>query len=247
MSNNIYNQIIKKPGKKITVLIDPDKIEKSSVDKLIVLSEKANIDFFLIGGSLVAERPDDFIQKLKEKIKIPIVLFPGSLLQYSSKADAILFLSLISGRNPELLIGNHVTVAPLLKKSGIEVLPTGYMLINGGKTTSVEYVSNTMPIPADKTDIAVATAIAGEMLGLKLIYLDAGSGAEKPVPTEMIKKVKENISVPLIIGGGLITEQQVEAACKNGADIIVLGNILEKEPEKIIRMAKIVHGFWSAS
>jgi len=243
MDKNIYQHIIKKPGKKITVLIDPDKIDVNSVDKLLNLSEKAKIDFFLVGGSLVAERPDDFIQKLKQKTKIPVVLFPGSLLQYSSKADAILFLSLISGRNPELLIGNHVTVAPLLKKSKIEVLSTGYMLINGGKTTSVEYVSNTMPIPADKTDIASATAIAGEMLGLKLVYMDAGSGADKPVPSGMIKKVKENIDIPLIIGGGLQTEEQIENACKNGADIIVLGNILEKEPEKIIRMAEIVHSY----
>lgn len=241
-NNNIYHNIINKKGKKISVLLDPDKTDNNSFERLVSISGKANIDFFLIGGSLVAGRPDDFIQKLKGKTKIPVILFPGSLLQYSSKADAILFLSLISGRNAELLIGNHVVVAPLLKKNKIEVMPTGYMLINGGKATSVEYVSNTLPIPSDKPDIAVATAIAGEMLGLKLIYMDAGSGAENPVPAKMIRKVKENISIPLIIGGGLKTETQIETACKNGADILVVGNVLEKSPEKIIRMAEIVHG-----
>ncbi|MEN8119965.1 MAG: geranylgeranylglyceryl/heptaprenylglyceryl phosphate synthase [Bacteroidota bacterium] len=243
MNGNIYQNIIQKTGKKIAALIDPDKTNDLAISKTILLAEKAKVDFFLIGGSLVSENPDYFIQKLKKDSNIPIVLFPGSLLQYSSVADAILFLSLISGRNPELLIGNHVAVAPLLKKSNMEVLPTGYMLIDSGKQTSVEYISNTFPIPANKVDIAVATAVAGELLGLKLIYLEAGSGAESPVPSEMIKQVKQNIDIPLIIGGGLKNESQVENACKSGADIIVVGNALEKEYDKILKMAEIVHGF----
>lgn len=241
--NTIYQNIIQKPGKKIVVLIDPDKTNDLAINRTILLAEKAKVDFFLIGGSLVSENPDYFIQKLKKNSNIPVVLFPGSLLQYSPTADAILFLSLISGRNPELLIGNHVTVAPFLKKSNMEVLPTGYMLIGTGKSTSVEYVSNTFPIPADKADVAAATAIAGELLGLKLIYMEAGSGAKNPVPTDMIKHVKQNINIPLIIGGGLKKESQVENACKSGADIIVVGNALEKENNKILNMAEIVHGF----
>jgi len=243
MVKDIYQNIIQKPGKKIAVLIDPDKTGVQSIDKTILLSEKAKVDFFLIGGSLVSENPGSFIQKLKKNTNIPVILFPGSLLQFSPKADAILFLSLISGRNPELLIGNHVAVAPLLKKSIMEVLPIGYMLIGTGKSTSVEYISNTIPIPANKVDIAVATAIAGELLGLKLIYLEAGSGAENPVPDEMVKKVKQNINIPLIIGGGIKNEYQVENVCKSGADIIVVGNALEEENNKILRMAEIVHGF----
>ncbi|OQX99737.1 MAG: geranylgeranylglyceryl/heptaprenylglyceryl phosphate synthase [Bacteroidetes bacterium 4572_117] len=241
MEKTIYQNIIQTPGKKIAVLIDPDKTDGISLFTSISLAEKAKVDFFLVGGSLLAEKPDNFIEKLKQNSNIPVVLFPGSLLQYSSKADAILFLSLISGRNPELLIGNHVTVSPLLKKSNIEVLATGYMLVGTGKPTSVEYISNTQAIPDNKADIATATAIAGELLGLKLIYMDAGSGAERPIPTEMIRMVKANIDIPLIIGGGLKTGQDVENACKNGADIVVVGNALEKDADKILRMAEIVH------
>ncbi len=243
MKKNIYQHIIQKPGKKIAVLIDPDKADSLALDKAILLYEQAKVDFFLVGGSLVHKNPENTIQTLKQNTDIPVILFPGSLLQYNSNTDAILFLSLISGRNSDLLIGNHVAVAPLLKKSEMEVLPTGYILIGTGKPTSVEYISNTTPIPAEKTDIAVATAIAGELLGLKLIYLEAGSGAENPVPLEMIKKVKQNIDIPLIVGGGLKTEAQVVNACQNGADIIVVGNALEANPNSILNLAKIVHNF----
>ncbi len=243
MATDIYQNIIQKPGKKIAVLIDPDKTNHLALSEVILLYEKAKVDFFLVGGSLVLENPNNIIQKLKKHSDIPVILFPGSLLQYSSKADAILFLSLISGRNPELLIGTHVAVASLLKNSNMEVLPTGYMLIGTGKSTSVEYISNTTPIPSDKPDIAVATAIAGELLGLKLIYLEAGSGAKRPVPSEIIKRVKQNIDIPLIVGGGLKTENQVKNACESGADIIVIGNALENDNNKILNMAKIVHEF----
>ncbi len=243
MNRNIYQNIIKKNQKKIAVLIDPDKTDKSYIGETILMAIKAKVDFFLIGGSLISKYPDHFVQELKQNSDIPVILFPGSLLQFSAKADAILFLSLISGRNPELLIGNHVSIAPLLKKSKMEVLPTGYMLISTGKSTSVEYISNTFPIPANKTDIAVATAVAGELLGLKLIYLEAGSGADYPVPAEMIRRVKQNIDIPLIVGGGLKTEDQIKNVCESGADIVVVGNALEKDNNKIKKMADIVHGF----
>jgi geranylgeranylglyceryl phosphate synthase family protein len=157
--------------------------------------------------------------------------------------DAMMLLSLISGRNPELLIGNHVLAAPIIKNLDISTIPTGYMLIGTGQTTSVEYISNTKPIPSNKTDIAVATAIAGELLGHQLIYMDGGSGADSPIPTKMIEGVKKNITIPLIIGGGLKTSKHIKDACIAGADIIVVGNVLEEEKEKINEFASIVHSF----
>jgi putative glycerol-1-phosphate prenyltransferase len=164
---------------------------------------------------------------IKSLTSIPIILFPGSPLQLSSQADALLLLSLISGRNAEYLIGNHVVAAPFLRESGIEIVPTGYMLINGGKQTSVSYMSNTQPIPADKPDIALATAMAGEMLGLKIIYLDAGSGAINPVPLNMIASIAAGVSIPVIVGGGIRTPDAVRNAYESGADVVVVGNATE--------------------
>jgi phosphoglycerol geranylgeranyltransferase len=154
----------------------------------------------------------------------------------------MLLLSLISGRNPDLLIGNHVVAAPLIKKFKIITIPTGYILIDTGKTTSVEYMSNTKAIPSDKPDIALATAMAGEMLGLKVIYLDAGSGAFEPVPVKMVEMVRKNISIPLIVGGGIKNKDQVVSLCRAGADIIVIGNFFEENAGKIKEFVEIVHG-----
>jgi phosphoglycerol geranylgeranyltransferase len=239
---NIYEEIVGKPGKKISVLIDPDKHTEKSLNTLIKSSEKAEIDFFMVGGSLLLKPIDQTIDKIKKLTNTPLVLFPGNLLQLSKNVDAILLLSLISGRNPELLIGNHVIAAPIIKSTGIETIPTGYMIIGTGKTTSVEYISNTKSIPSEKIDIAVATAMAGELLGLKLIYLDAGSGAEKPVDGEMIRQVKSNLKIPLIVGGGLRTSDQIKIACDCGADILVVGNVLEQHAGLIGEFSKIVHG-----
>jgi len=197
------------------------------LSKLLELSANCAIDFFLIGGSLTSVSIEPHISYIKKHSSIPVVLFPGSLLQISEKADGILLLQLISGRNPEFLIGNHVIAAPFLKKSHIEVIPTGYMLIDSGKISSVEYISNTKPIPAEKNDIAVATAIAGEMLGLKMIYLEAGSGAPGPINLSMISDVKKNISVPLIVGGGIKSGEDLKAVFNAGADIIVMGTAIE--------------------
>lgn len=197
----------------------------------------------MVGGSLLLKPIDETLLNLKKITQIPLLLFPGNLLQLSGNVDAILLLSMISGRNPELLIGNHVIAAPIIKKFGIETIPTGYLIVGTGKTTSVEYISNTSPIPMDKTDIAVATALAGELLGLKLIYLDAGSGAENPVPSQMIEMVKKNINIPLIVGGGLRTVEHVEIACSKGADIVVIGNLLEKKAGMIAELSKAVHNF----
>jgi putative glycerol-1-phosphate prenyltransferase len=179
----------------------------------------------------------DFVLKsMKEQCNIPMILFPGNSFQLSYKADALLFLSLISGRNADLLIGKHVITAPFLKLSPLEIISTGYMLIDGGVATSVQYMSNTNPIPYHKEDIAMCTAMAGEMLGLKMIYLDAGSGAVNPVSESMIAAVKGSINIPLIVGGGIRTPEKVSANVKAGADVIVVGNILESQPELLKEM-----------
>jgi phosphoglycerol geranylgeranyltransferase len=179
------------------------------------------------------------VEALRRQKDIPVVIFPGSNLHIHSEADGILLLSLISGRNPELLIGQHVIAAPILKNSGLEILPTGYMLIESGKPTTVSYISNTQPIPADKEDIAVCTAMAGEMLGLRLLYLDGGSGAINPVPPKMISAVRRNTSLPVIVGGGITSGTKAEQAWLAGADYVVIGNGLEKEPELLDQIIKV--------
>ncbi len=230
----MYPEFIKEGTKKkfFALLIDPENYSEKAMSTTIKLANKNNTDLILLGGSLVSETLERPIEFIKSLTNIPVFLFPGSLLQLSGKADGILLLSLISGRNPEFLIGNHVLAAPLIKKYGLETIPTGYILI-GNSNTSVEYMSNTNPIPSNKKDLAVATAIAGEMLGLKLIYLEGGSGANQPIPEETIRKVKMNISIPLAVGGGIRTGEDAFMAYKAGADIIVVGNSIEKNPELI--------------
>ncbi|HCC70608.1 MAG TPA: phosphoglycerol geranylgeranyltransferase, partial [Bacteroidales bacterium] len=203
--------------------MDPDNYDPENITTLLNINSNCSPDFIFVGGSLISVNPEILILKIKENIDIPVVLFPGSPLQLTDKADSILFLSLISGRNPELLIGNHVIAAPFLKQMDIEIIPTGYILINCGTKTSVEYMSQTDAVPYTKVDIATATAIAGEMLGLKLIYLEGGSGASRPISMEMIKIVKQAITVPLIVGGGLRGPADIEKAYEAGADMVVLG------------------------
>lgn len=243
MKQDIYINIIQTNKKKLAILVDPDKTDNNNLDMLSKIAASGKVDFFFVGGSLTANFSDDIINYLKTKTNVPVILFPGSLLQFSPSADAILLLSLISGRNPELLIGNHVAVAPVLKKSNMEVLPTGYILINTGKTSSVEYISNTTPIPENKDDIVLATALAGEFLGMKLIYLEAGSGADKAIAPGLISKIKNNISIPLIVGGGIRTKDDVKKACEAGADIIVLGTVAEKNIQKINSFSDIIHSY----
>lgn len=242
MQKALYSLIkakIQKDEKQIAVLIDPDKIREDDLTKLIQMININRVDLILVGGSLITGNfLEQSIVLLKQSCSVPVVLFPGNSLQINPNADGILLLSLISGRNPELLIGNHVIAAPLLKRSGLEIIPTGYMLIESGKITSVVYMSNTTPIPSDKIDIALCTAMAGEMLGMKLIYMDAGSGAGKPVPEKMIRHVKNSIGVPLMIGGGIRSGTVARATWEAGADIIVVGNALEKEPEFLDDLAR---------
>jgi putative glycerol-1-phosphate prenyltransferase len=243
----ILNNLIQKAGsgiKQLAVLIDPDSIHsEEELLKTCKLSEQAGVDLLLVGGSLITNGFwDQCIDLLKANTKLPVVLFPGNVMQIHKNADAILFLSMISGRNPDLLIGKHVLAAPLLKKSEIEVIPTGYMIIDGGNISSVMYMSNTTPIPAGKNSIAACTAIAGEMLGLKVIYMDAGSGAKNPIPASMIREVKQNISGPLFVGGGIRTVEGAIAACNAGADVLVVGNAIEKNPDLIALLAESIHG-----
>jgi phosphoglycerol geranylgeranyltransferase len=225
--------------KKFVPLIDPEKYSTAGIKKVALLSEKAGVDFIFYGGSLVTKKQNhEFIKILKENCPSPVILFPGSRYQILEEADGILLLSLISGRNPEMLIGNHVIAAPVLKASRLDVLPTGYILIDGGKPTAVSYMSNTTPIPSDKDDIASCTALAGEMLGMQLIYLDSGSGALNPVSATMIQKIRKTISIPLIVGGGIKTCRQAQAAWDAGADVVVVGNAIEENPGLILKIAE---------
>jgi phosphoglycerol geranylgeranyltransferase len=224
--------------KQLAVLIDPDETEGAGLDRLIDISVNARVDFFFVGGSLlVKDGVEACLRSVRERCDIPLVLFPGSVMQVSALADGILFLSLLSGRNPDLLIGQHVVAAPYVKKAGLEVLPTGYLLIDGGRPTTVSYMSQTAPIPADKPDIAATTALAGELLGFRLMYLDAGSGAMQAIPPDIIRAVRNAISLPLIIGGGIRTPEQAAMAAQAGADLIVVGNVLEKEPGLLSELA----------
>lgn len=240
MRNRTLQHIQSLRKKGLAVLIDPDCVTESRLEELILISINAQVDFFFVGGSLISsDQLQNVVSKLKEVKNIPTILFPGNSQHINSKADALLLLSLISGRNAEFLIGQHVIAAPALKRSGLEILPTGYMLIDGGKQTTASYISNTTPIPSNKPDIAVATALAGEMLGLKLIYMDAGSGAEQAISSDMISAVKNQVEIPLIIGGGINTVRKAEQAWQAGADIIVIGNATEKDPGFITEVSKI--------
>jgi geranylgeranylglyceryl phosphate synthase family protein len=234
-----------KVGKKsFAVLLDPDKLNPKSLEERINAINSASIDYIFVGGSLISTDHTNWVlEQLKVETLVPKVIFPGNVLHINESADGILLLSLISGRNPDFLIGQHVTSAPILKRSSLETLSTGYILIDGGKPTTVSYISNTFPIPNDKPDVAAATAMAGEMLGLKLIYLDAGSGAQIPVSESIIHSVKRNIEVPLIVGGGINTVQKASKALAAGADVIVIGNAIEEHPDFLHEISQCVASY----
>jgi putative glycerol-1-phosphate prenyltransferase len=228
------------PAKKsIALLLDPDKAKGDLLQKILKTADESKTDYIFAGGSITFNSIDILISQIKRLSSIPVVLFPGNLLQLTLKADIILLLSLISGRNSELLIGNHVTAAPFLKNAIERLVSVGYMLISCGNRTSVEYISQTEAIPSNKTEIAVATAMAGEMLGMKMIYLEAGSGATNPVPLNMVKSVRENISVPLAVGGGIKNKSEIEEFFNAGADLIILGNACEENPELLAEACRI--------
>src|SRR5258706_16089039 len=237
MKQTIYQSLLakkKKGQRSFAVLIDPDNVNTAKIDELTSLAISAGVDYLLVGGSLViSNHLDEVVQHIRRNCSIPVILFPGTPSQISKYADGLLYLSLISGRNPELLIGQHVVSAPSVKQSGLEILSTGYMVIDGGAPTTVSYISNASPIPHDKNEIAMCTAMAGEMLGMRLIYMDAGSGAKRPITESMIKIVADHIEAPLIIGGGILQPEKAYLNCKAGADVIVVGNAIEKDSSLI--------------
>ena len=241
---DLYKNILisKKQGEKLfAILIDPDKQKNSDLLLIIKNANKSKVNYFFVGGSLlINDNLNDCIKTIKENSKIPVILFPGNAMQINPKADGILFLSLISGRNPDLLIGKQVISAPILKQTELEIISTGYMLIDSGKATTASYMSNTVPIPREKNAIATSTAIAGQYLGMKLIYMDGGSGAEQPITSDMIKQVSNCIDIPLIIGGGICSAKKAIENCEAGADLIVVGNAIEKDPSLILDISQAI-------
>lgn len=245
----VYKQILankEKNRKQLALLIDPDKTAGKTLEGLCSAAMQADVDYLFVGGSLITiGNIHACITTIKANCPIPVIIFPGSTMQIDGLADALLFLSLISGRNPNLLIGKHVEAAPVLKEKGIEPISTGYILIDSGNVTTVQYISDTRPIPADKPDIAASTALAGEMLGMKLIFLEAGSGAQNPVSEVMIEKVAQHISIPLLVGGGIRTPKKAMQNYRAGADMIVIGNTIEKNPSLLQEMAATRFDYFS--
>lgn len=248
MATSIFYDILKQKTtenkKMFSVLIDPDKQNFSELHKTISKCNEAKIDFFLVGGSIITKGDiATTVRFIKENSSIPVILFPGSHQHITQHADGILFLSLISGRNPTFLIGNQVLAAPIIQKTNLEVLSTGYMLVDCGTTTTAIYMSETTPLPYHKPEIAAATALAGEYLGLKMIYIDGGSGAQKSISTEMISQVKSVLSIPLIIGGGIKTAIQAQEIFQAGADIIIIGNGAEENRNIIQEISDVKAAF----
>ncbi|CCH03224.1 geranylgeranylglyceryl phosphate synthase [Fibrella aestuarina BUZ 2] len=234
--------------KSFAVLLDPDKVEQYDFDQTVSRAAQHQADFFLVGGSLITDYVQrDMIATIRRLTQIPVILFPGNSLHIEPSADSLLLLSLISGRNPELLIGQHVIAAPLLKRSGLDIIPTAYMLVDGGVPTTVSYISNTTPLPHDKPGVAACTAMAGELLGLRLTYLDAGSGARRPVPPALIAAVRAAVDSPIVVGGGINSGERAYEALNAGADLIVVGNGIEQNPDLLPELANVVASFNSLS
>ncbi len=244
MKMDIYSRILEKSKtgqKQIAVLIDPDKHNSAELVSLAKRMSAHPIDYFFIGGSLLSkDLLDECLQAFKNETNIPLIIFPGGIMQVNGKADALLFLSLISGRNPDLLIGKHVESVPYILDAGIEAISTAYLLIEGGSLTTAQYISNTLPIPSDKPEIAALTAKAGEMIGMKMTYLDAGSGAKQSIPPALIQTVKKAINNPLIVGGGIRSAMEAQEKLEAGADLIVIGNVLEKQESLLKEILEVV-------
>ncbi|MEO8933167.1 MAG: geranylgeranylglyceryl/heptaprenylglyceryl phosphate synthase [Xanthomarina sp.] len=240
----IYQNVlsaISKGEKLLAVLIDPDKIKAENIFEFIIKVNKSIATHIFVGGSTVADFvTEKLVSEIKKQTSLPIIIFPGDVSQITDQADALLFLSLISGRNPEYLIGKHVVSISRLREMELEVIPTGYLLIENGKETAVERVSETKPLPKNKVQEIVDTAKAGELLGMKLIYLEAGSGALNPISSEIIKKVKDELSIPLIVGGGIRTKKQLETAYHSGADLVVIGTAFEEDDMFFSELKQII-------
>jgi len=236
--NNILNSI-SKGDKLLAVLIDPDKMKPEGLSRFIEKLNASVATHIFVGGSTVNdEATETLVLEIKKRTNLPIVLFPGDVTQITNHADAILFLSLISGNNPEYLIGKHIKAISRLKESNLEVIPTGYILIENGKQTSVEKVTQTKPLKRDNIQRIIDTAKAGEFLGMRLIYLEAGSGALHAIPIDIIASVKQNLKVPLIVGGGIRTKKQLTDAYAAGADVVVIGTAFEEDESFFNKLKK---------
>lgn len=242
---SVYQKLLKvrdEKGAGFLVLLDPDRMSVSEIVELAQKSEKGGADAFLVGSSLLlSTRFDEAVEEIKANVSLPVIIFPGNANQVSRHADAILFLSLISGRNPHLLIGEQVKAAPAIKEFGLEPIPTGYMIIESGGTTSVQFMSDTQPIPKNKPDIAKAHALAAEYLGMRFVFLEAGSGADNSVPDNIIREVKDFISIPIIVGGGVKDPDVAYKKVKSGASFVVIGNFLEEDDSIIEEFADAIH------
>lgn len=241
--SNILDSIARK-GAAFFVLVDPDRINDDRLRQFGTVCEKAGADAIMVGSSLLINHTFHIaIRQLKEIVSIPVIIFPGNTLQICEDADAILFLSLISGRNPHYLFGEHVIAAPTLKAVGLEPISTGYMLIESGRTTAAEFMSGTRPIPRDKSEIVMAHALAAEYMGMKLLYLEAGSGADEPVPNTLIENLKRYVSLPIVVGGGIREPETAREKVKAGASVVVIGSALEQNPSEIFikAFAEAIH------
>ncbi|MFL3008788.1 MAG: geranylgeranylglyceryl/heptaprenylglyceryl phosphate synthase [Candidatus Neomarinimicrobiota bacterium] len=235
-------EIIEKKGSAYIVLIDPDKKNNDKIEDLVEKGNRSNVDAFFVGGSLIMDsKYESRVKSIKNNSDIPVILFPGGVNQINSHFDAMLFISMISGRNPQYLIGEQVISAPIIKDLGIETISTGYILIDGGVQSMVQVMSDTNPIPMDRIDAIIAHALAAQYLGMKLIYLEAGSGATKSVNDDIIKSVSKSINIPLVVGGGLRDPETVSAKVNSGASIIVTGTIAEEDSSIMREVASAVH------
>ena len=223
------------------VLVDPDRIKLKEIPSFAQRAQSAGVDGVLLGGSFLTNDLSTIAETLKKSTDLPIILFPGSAMQVTPHADAILFMSLLSGRNANYLIGEQVKAAPMIQRVGLETISTGYILIDGGQQTAVSFISNTTPIPNDKAEIAWAHALAAQYLGMKLIYLEAGSGAKKPVPDQIIHSVKKQVTVPIIVGGGIRSPEVARKKGAAGAQFVVTGNVIEQDPSLMAAFADAIH------
>lgn len=243
MNQDILNLLKERKAraiKSVAVLIDPDDVDLQKLPSFVAACEASNVHYFFVGGSLISSANfENTVSQLKKLTSLPVILFPGNHSHISDQADGLLLLSLVSGRNPDFLIGQHVLAAPALKRSELEILSTAYMLVDGGTETTVSYISNTKPLPNNKPDIAACTALAAEMIGMQLAYLDAGSGAKKTVSPVIIKAVAKAVSMPLIVGGGLRDINSIESAFHHGANVVVIGNAIEENPDFIFELATL--------
>lgn len=243
----VYDQLLaaqREHGAGFIVLIDPDKLPAERTHRLVDLCASSGADAFFIGGSLIhAGEVEACVRRVKEASPVPVIGFPGALNQIAPSLDAVLFLSVISSRNPDYLFGQHVYAAPLIRRLGIEAISTGYMLVESGRCTTAQYMTHSMPLPRHKPEVAAATALAAEMMGMRMLFTDAGSGADAPVPAELIASVTETCAIPLVVGGGLRTSDDVQRCVRNGAAFVVVGNAIEERPDAayVAELASAAH------